>query len=62
MLQESIWTISSHIRCFKGVCIRRFYGPYFPVFGLNTDQKNSEYGHFSRSDTPLPSTYQCPSF
>ena len=26
-----------------------FSGPYFPVFGLNTDQKNSEYGYFSRS-------------
>ena len=26
-----------------------FFCPYFPVFGLNTDQKNSGYGHFSRS-------------
>ena len=25
------------------------FGPYFPAFGLNTDQKNSEYGHFPRS-------------
>ena len=24
-------------------------GPYFPAFGLNTDQNNSEYGHFSGS-------------
>ena len=23
--------------------------PYFPAFGLNTDQKNSEYEHFSNS-------------
>ena len=23
-------------------------GPYFSTLGLNTDQKNSEYGHFSR--------------
>ena len=30
--------------------IRSFSGPYFLAFGLNTDQKNSEYGHFSRSD------------
>ena len=28
--------------------IRSFSGPYFPAFELNTDQKNSEYGHFSR--------------
>ena len=27
-----------------------FFGPYFPVFRLNTVQKNSEYGHFLRSD------------
>ena len=32
----------------KSVRIRNFPGPYFPAFGLNTDQKNSEYGHFSR--------------
>ena len=29
--------------------IRGFTGPYFFAFGLNTDPKNSEYGHFSRS-------------
>ena len=28
---------------------RVFSGPYFPVFGLNTDQKNSLLGHFLRS-------------
>ena len=27
-----------------------FSGPYFPTFGLNSDQKNSEYGRFSDSD------------
>ena len=35
-----------------------FFGPCFPAFGLitevsprkNTDQKNSEYGHFSRTN------------
>ena len=51
--------------CVKNVRIRSFSGPYFPAFGLNTarytspyaiqmrentDQKNSEYRHFSRSD------------
>ena len=25
-------------------------GPFFPAFGLNTDQNNSEYEHFSRSE------------
>ena len=25
--------------------------PHFPTFGLNTDQGNSKYGHFSYSDT-----------
>ena len=36
----------SKSHCVKSVRIRRFSGPYFPAFGLNTDQKNSEYGHF----------------
>ena len=27
-----------------------FSGPYFPAFGLDMDKKNSEYGHFSRSE------------
>lgn len=34
----------------KSVRIESFSGPYFNVFGLNMNQKNSEYGHFSRSD------------
>ena len=37
------------IHCVKSVRIRSFSGPYFPAFGLNTDQKNFEYGQFSRS-------------
>ena len=39
--------------CVKSVRIRSFSGPYFPSFGLNTHQKNSEYGHFSRSAEQL---------
>ena len=35
----------------KNVRIRSCPGPYFPVFGLNTDENNSENGHFLRSDT-----------
>ena len=30
-------------------CVKSFSGPYFLAFGLNTDQKNSEYVHFIRS-------------
>ena len=41
----------SQIQCVKSVHIRIFSGPYFPVFGLNADQKNSEHGNFSLSDT-----------
>ena len=37
----------------KSVRIRNFSGLYFSAFGLNTDQKDSEYGHFSRSGAPL---------
>ena len=32
------------------VRIRSFSSPYFPAFRLNTDQKNTEYGHFSCRD------------
>ena len=41
---------SDVIHSVKTVRIRSYSGPYFPAFGLNTDQNNSEYGHFSRSD------------
>ena len=44
----------------KSVRIQSLSGPYFPAFGLknerpvrmreNTDQKNSEYRHFLRSE------------
>ena len=34
----------------KSVSIRSYSGPHFPAFRLNTDQNNSEYGHFLRSD------------
>ena len=37
--------------CVKKIRIRSYSGPYFPGFGLNTDQNNSEYGHFLRSDS-----------
>ena len=31
----------------KSIHIWSFSGPYFPAFGLNTNQKNSEYGNVS---------------
>ena len=33
----------------KSIRILSFSGPCFPIFRLNTDQKNYEYGLFSRS-------------
>ena len=27
-----------------------YSGPYFPAFEQNTDQENSEYGHYLRSE------------
>ena len=38
--------LSVIVHCVKSVHIRSYSGSYFPVFGLNTDQNNSEYGHF----------------
>ena len=40
-----------NIHCVKNVFVLSFSGPYFSAFGLYTDQKNSEYGYFLRSDT-----------
>ena len=34
--------------CVKSVPVRSYSGLYFPAFGLNTDQNNSEYRHFLR--------------
>ena len=42
--------IDKSIDYVKHVLIWSFPGQYFPAFGLNEDQRNSEYGHFSRSD------------
>ena len=38
------------IYCVKSIRIRKFFDPHFFSFGLNMDQKNSEYGHFLQSD------------
>ena len=34
------------LHCERSVRIKNFSGPYFPIFGLNVNQKNSEYGDF----------------
>ena len=39
-----------NIHCMKIFRIRNFSGQYFPAFGLNTDEKNAEYGHFLHGD------------
>ena len=39
------------IQNIKSVRIRSFSGPYSIWMWGNTDQKNSEYGHFSRSES-----------
>ena len=44
-----IEVISRSCHCVKSVRMWSFSGLYFPAFGLNADQKNFEYGHFSRS-------------
>ena len=36
--------------CVKSVRIWSYSGPYFPAFGLSTDQTNSNYGHLLRSE------------
>ena len=54
----SFCLFSYHSHCVKCVRIRSYSGPYFPTFGNtdsvrvweNTDQSNSEYGHFLRSN------------
>ena len=46
-------SVPAHVRnihCVKSVRIRSFSGPYSVRMREYTDQKNSEYEHFSRSD------------
>ena len=41
-------TLSWKVHCMKSVRVRSYSSSYFPAFGLNTDQNNSEYEHFFR--------------
>ena len=40
-----------HPHCVESVRIRSYSGPYLVRMQENTDQNNSEYGHFLRSDS-----------
>ena len=44
---QPVWSI----HCMKSVRIQRYSGPYSVRMQENTDQDNSEYGHFWRIDT-----------
>ena len=46
MIRKTQNKVYHYVKSFR---IRSFFGPYFPAFGLNTDQKNSEYRNISRS-------------
>ena len=47
---SKVSTIFSNTYCVKSVHNRSYFGPHFPVYGLNMDQNNCEYEHFLRSD------------
>ena len=40
---------AASVKYVKSVRVRSYSGPYFPAFGLNAEQNNSEHGHFLRS-------------
>ena len=49
MLESALVKLLGLIQVFhfvKSVRIHSSSSPYFPAFGLNTDQNNSEYRHF----------------
>ena len=46
---QLFWSVFSHIRIKHGEILR--ISPYSVRMRENTDQNNSEYGHFLRSDT-----------
>ena len=54
--------------CVKSVQIRSFSGPYFPVFGLNTERYfvslriQSEYGKIRTKKTPYLDTFHAVPF
>ena len=43
-IRNLVKTVNVKLQCVKSVCIRSFSGSSFPAFGLNKDQKISEYG------------------
>ena len=53
LLRWRLLDLEAVIHCVKSIRIRSYSGPFFPTFGLNTDQNNSEYGLFLRCDYKL---------
>ena len=51
LYSEFFWSVFSRIRTEYGKI--RSISPYSVQIRENTDQKNSEYGHFSRNVFPL---------
>ena len=49
MILVDTFDVTSLLHRVKSVRVRSYSGPYFPAIGLNTDQNNTEYGHFLRS-------------
>ena len=51
------WIDSESTHCVKRVQIRRFFGPYFPAFGLNTEKYSvsvfsPNVGKYGQEKTP----------
>ena len=61
MMHKAVFILTQQIskrhfeatNCVKSVRIRSYSGPYSVRMRKNTDQNNSEYGHFLRSDSLL---------
>ena len=49
--QQKGFCVNQVNHCVKSVRIWNFSGPYSVRMWENTDQKNFEYGHFSRSES-----------
>ena len=51
IIEERILTIFQTIHCVKSIRIQSYSGPYSVRMRQKTDQNNSEYGNFTRSDS-----------
>ena len=46
LMNKYFVNITADLHCIKSIRTQSFSSPYFSAFGLSTDQKNAEYGHF----------------